>query len=94
MKIIEPVMMGCHIQHSYRSVVGFIAATNMDQINVWGTNVEIYALAHLLQTPIFIYECKWIRYSPQAFEHTFGDSVQKAMYLNNPPNHFEVVQYV
>jgi hypothetical protein len=66
----------------------------MNDNGTWGTDVEIYALAHMLQTCVFLY-CPlqggvWNRYTPDLTTSFQGD-LQKGMYLNHPSGHFEVV---
>ena len=70
----------------------------MDQCGSWGTHIEMYTLAHLLQTSVFIYntqDVNWHRYSPDGVDRTLNDDIQQmSMYINHPPNHFEVVRSI
>ena len=52
----------------------------MDQPHIWGTDVEIVTLAHLLKTCIFIYstdDLNWRRYSPHYVDRTLNDDIQQ-----------------
>ena len=70
----------------------------MDQPHIWGTDIEIFTLAHLLQTCVFIYntdDLNWRRYSPHCVDRTLNDDIQQmSMYINHPPNHFEIVRSI
>ena len=79
----------------------------------WASHVEIYAMAHLLKTTIFVFDDKcrcgitsrrrcqcppvdWVGNSWTVPHSLAGVRVQDlsdspALYLYNPPNHFEVV---
>ena len=70
----------------YQSAMDYITATKMNDNGTWGTDVEIYALAHMLQTCVFLY-CPlqggvWNRYTPDLTTSFQGD-LQKGMYLNH-----------
>ena len=82
----------------YSSITEYIRTKNMDKASVWGTDIEILTLSHLLQTPIHLYlteRAKWGRYSPRNVDTTLNDDVrQMSMYLCHPPAHFEVVRSI
>ena len=68
--------MGHHIPQ-YSSVQDYIQDKGMD---IWGTDVEIVTLAHLLKTCIFIYstdDLNWHRYSPHYVDRTLNDDIQQ-----------------
>lgn len=78
----------------------YIAATRMDQDRAWGSEVEVMALAHLLDTPIYSYDtiCGWNLYIPGMVHGTFNlsqtDTHQMALYLRHALNHYDVVNTV
>ena len=81
------------IGHS--SVFEYIQHTCMDQDGTWGTEIEIFTLAHLLNTCIFVYtteQCNWWRYGPQNVDRSLNvDITNMFMYIRNPGQHFDVV---
>ena len=71
--------------NDYHSLVYKIRA------EIWGTEIEIFTLAHVLQTCVFIYstdDLNWHRYSPCCVDRTLNDDIQ------HPPNHFDVVRSI
>ena len=44
-----------HTRSSHTSVQSYIASSEMDHFGIWGTETEILALAHMLQTDIYSY---------------------------------------
>ena len=88
-------LLGHHIPPQYSSVQDYIQDKGMDQPHIWGTEIEMFTLAHLLQTCVFIYntdDLNWCRYSPHCVDRTLNDDIQQmSMYINHPPNHFEIV---
>ncbi len=80
----------------------YIASTTMEQSTVWGTDVEIFTFAHLLQIDIQSYSqlnTTWQRYSPTLrIEDTInmmpGEDSNMALYIKHIPSHFQVVQSV
>ena len=69
-------------------------------IRVWinltfGAQTEIFTLAHLLQTCVFMMILNWRRYSPHYVDRTLNDDIQlMSMYINHPPNHLEIVRSI
>ena len=54
-----------HIRSSHTSVQSYIASSKMDKSGMWGTETEMLALAHMLQTDIYSYntdDCQWHKY--------------------------------
>ena len=90
-------LLGFHIV-DYSSIQAYIRAKDMDTVGAWGTEIEILALAHLLQTPVLSYSTElagWSRYSPHDVDRTLNDDdTQMSMYLWHPPIHFEVVRSI
>lgn len=80
------------------SVNNYINVTNMEKLGTWGTDVEIFALATLLNTKIVVYyrpatsdTFSWYTYRPM----TPSDKVEEtSIYLRNLGNHFERVNSV
>ena len=86
--------------YGYKSVNDYLNRTNMDKINTWGTDIEMFAFAHLLNTPIYSFVKNlndWHKYPPSQINLTMYDDVtcddvtQKAMYIRFHSEHFEVV---
>ena len=86
--------------YGYKSVNDYLNRTNMDKINTWGTDIEMFAFAHLLNTPIYSFVKNlndWHKYPPSRINLTMYDDVtcddvtQKAMYIRFHSEHFEVV---
>ena len=74
-----------------------------DQINcmahagTWGTDVEMFALSHLLGICVYYYkEGSWNRISPCTIDTMITESnlCEMGIYLNHPHAHFEVVTSV
>lgn len=70
----------------------------MEKLETWGTDVEIFALATLLDTPIAVFyrpptseESSWFYYNPQM---SSDDKRDMCIYLKNRENHFERVKSV
>ena len=86
-------LLGNCIASRYRSVQEYIAH-NMDREFSWGTDVEILALAHLLQTSIISYSVQhrmWQSYAPWDVDRSLPrDYSQMSIYLIHRYNHFEV----
>ena len=85
-----------HLMHPhYLSIQEYIQDTRMNEPTSWGTEIEIWTLAHLLGTCIFTYNTEhesWYRYSPHDVDRTLRDNVtQMALYIRHPPIHFDVV---
>lgn len=76
---------------NYESIQDYIRTGHMDQNMTWGTKVEIFTMAYLLQTPIHMERAKWERHSPHILDKTLDDNhAQMSMYLRHPPAHFDV----
>ena len=86
--------LGHHLT-GYNSVQSYIASTGMDQDGIWGTDIEMLTLAHLLQTPVLSYSHQhghWQRYAPHDVDRQLLNDVhQRSMYLLHTGNHFNVV---
>ena len=44
------------ISNGYTSVEQYVSETGMNRTSVWGTEIEILTLAHLLSTPVLVYD--------------------------------------
>ena len=95
------------------TINSYIERTRMARDRSWASHIEIYAMAHLLKTTIFVFDdqCRcgitsrrrcqcppvqWIDNRWNVALSLAGVRVQDlsdspALYLYNPPNHFEVV---
>ena len=78
----------------------YIATTHMEHAGAWGTQVEIIALAHLLNTPILTHAgtLGWNRYSPSAaygfLNASQPDGHQMAMYIRHSGDHYDIITSV
>ena len=74
----------------------YIERTNMAEDTVWGTQVEIFGMAHLLSTNIFIYtqygnNKKWLLHTGQTVSSRFAVK-NEAIFLDHKQGiHYEVV---
>jgi hypothetical protein len=80
----------------YPNVTAYISGTKMNIDHVWGTDVEIVTLAHMLKICIYSYDnyrSQWARFDPSTIDSALTNSVsQMSMYLFNKNNdHFDVV---
>ena len=100
--ILDPMVRAAHLllfQHniirsSHTSVQSYIASSKMDKSGIWGTETEILALAHMLQTDIYSYstdDCKWHKYGIADVDRNESDVTRISIYIHHPYNHFEVV---
>ena len=93
MQTIAHFLLEHHIMH-HNSIDDYIADNHMDLPGFWGTDIEMLALAHLLQTNIYSYDTSlqtWIIFHPGAVDGSPRDVTQKSMYIVHYPNHFAVV---
>ena len=83
------------ISNCYTSVEQYVSETGMNRTSVWGTEIEILTLAHLLSTPVLVYAAGnnyWVRYSPSMITSGMHDNVdKKSMYIRHSNSHFDVV---
>ena len=81
--------------HNCSSVKEYIKLTKMNKPHVWGTDIELLVVAHLLKTCIHFYmtrEQKWFVYRPSTLDKALAiDSAAQAIYLRHPPFHYDVV---
>ena len=77
---------------------GYIASSKMDIRGIWGTETEMFALAHMLQTDIYSYNTddhKWHKYDITDVDRNESDNVTRiSIYIHHPDNHFEVVRSI
>lgn len=77
----------------------YIADNAVERSGTWATDTEINAASHLLKTSIYIYmedSDVWQHFHPRVIDRALRRSEVSdlSMYINNPHNHFEVVQSV
>ena len=64
---------------------------------MWGSEVEIMTLSHLLATPIYCYDTLygWMQHNPVNILGVYNlsqiDLVQMALYICHATNHYDVV---
>ena len=86
----------CHPRR-YDSVEEYVRQTRMDCDEVWGSNVEMACLAHILRTPVYCYDASqryqiWAAYFPNTVDRSIPRDVHhRSLYIYFANNHFEVV---
>ena len=80
--------------HINNNVATYLADTRMNSDGVWATDVEIFATATLLQTPIYVYsdvnsDLRWYRFKPLISED--DACCNQNIYITNLHQHFERV---
>ena len=85
-----------HIRSSHTSVQSYIASSRMDYFGIWGTEMEMLALAHMLQMYSYSTEdYKWHKYGIADVDRNESDDVTRILlYIDHPHNHFEFVQSI
>ena len=69
----------------------------MDHETVWGTNIEMVCLAHMLNSPIYCYDASqryhiWAAYFPNDVDRSIPRDVrQRSLYIYFANNHFQVI---
>ncbi len=81
----------------YRSIEAYIEATGMNY-NGWGSDVEMYAMAHKLKRNVYTYTLltnSWHCFCPSKVDPTINPPLQKqGLYLYHTGNHYMVVTSV
>ena len=76
----------------------YLAATQMEQDGTWGSEVEVMALTHLLDTFIYWYDTSHGWHLPGNIRGMFNlnqfATHQMAMYVHHYVNHYDVVRSV
>ena len=85
-----------HLHHDNRSIDEYIQISKMDESSTWATQVEMFALTHLLGICLYVYSehfGRWNKYDPCILDSmiTDGNLCNMGIYVNHPTNHFEVV---
>ena len=94
---ISQLLWGAHVSSTSSPGVieQYITETHIDCVGTWGTDVEMFALAHLLDTAILSYVLsrnRWVKFSQCNVDYTLADCDQAmAMYIYHAVSHFEVV---
>ena len=81
---------------SVHSVDQYLRQSRMDRSRTWGTDKEVMALSHLLNTTIYTYTTTsgdWARSSPNQVDPSLHSSIsEQSMYIRNLSlTHFDVV---
>ncbi len=89
-------LLGHLITGNYSSVQEYIHNTNMDREGTRGTEIEMWSLAHLLQTPIVsyvtLYTLTGIGTPYSKVDRTLNDDLtHMCMYIRFDSDHFTVV---
>ena len=77
---------------------GYVTEKNMRKLGVWATEVEIFAVATLLNTDMYVFtqeakdrEPRWLRYAPiQQINSQLAPS-KRAIFISNLHHHFQPV---
>uniref|UniRef100_UPI00358FEAD2 uncharacterized protein n=1 Tax=Myxine glutinosa TaxID=7769 RepID=UPI00358FEAD2 len=82
------------LREGFSSVPQYIQSSQMKYVQTWATELEILAASDLLQTDIFTFSTRWLRYSgsqvhPNDF-HSRGGIYLKHLHQN----HYEIVECV
>jgi len=85
-------------QKGINSVAQYISETKMDRKGTWGTDRELDVAAHLLQTPIMVYDqdvlMDWNRYDSTLLNLPISCALtDPAIYIRLSGRHFEVVLF-
>ncbi len=91
----------CEVEN-VRGIEDYITSTGIERWGVWGSDVELFAFSHLLQTSIYSFSVTnstWQRYSPSlSIEDTMGvvpsEEAAVGLYIRHCPAHFQVIQSV
>ena len=81
------------------NVEEYIQLSGMEKDGTWATDVEVFALSHLLGICLYTFDerySKWSRYSPCNIDNMITESnlCEMGIYLNHPRNHYEVATSV
>ena len=81
------------------NVEEYIQLSGMEADGTWATDVEMFALSHLLGICLYAFDehySKWSRYSPCNIDNmiTENNLCEMGIYLNHPRNHYEVATSV
>lgn len=78
---------------SNHSIANYLRESQMSEEGVWGSEVEIFVAATLLQTPIAVFAAFGDRHLWQVFRPLrYKEPRERCMlYLQNSNNHFEPV---
>ena len=94
LRVIERWMLP-HFSDRGLSATAYIEGTHMDRNGMWGSDVEILTLAHMLNTCVYVYDPiyrSWDRYGPHNVDRTLSyDITDMSMFIRHPPDHFDVV---
>ena len=95
-----------HVQQKYNHKVNMLEyCQSMDVSGVWGTEIEILAVATLLQAPIYTYTStgkpgsyRWVRYSPLSHPNQvvcdYVACIHKLVHLHKSPDyHLELFHF-
>ena len=70
----------------YNSVEEYILQTRMDHETVWGTNIEMACLAHMLNSPVYCYDASqcyhiWAVYFPNDVDRSIPKDVGQNLFI-------------
>ena len=76
-------ILSCYL-NAHETMDEYLARTDMHSSSVWATEVEIFAVSNMLQTPIMVFcksghTCKWLQFLPHPCEDS---SVVYAVHSN------------
>ena len=77
-----------HIRSSHTSVQSYIDDNEMSEFGIWGTETDMLALAHMLQTDIYSYNTedhKWHKYGIADVDRNESEDVTRiSVYMHHP----------
>ncbi|XP_064399479.1 ATP-dependent DNA helicase PIF6-like [Halichondria panicea] len=87
------------IDAGYPDMISYVRATQMDQTRTWGTHLEIFALAHLLERRVFVYSRTagnaWLCHCPSKIDPNIPPPRdKKGLYIYHTGDHYKVVTSV
>ena len=86
-----------HFPTRYESVNDYILKTRMNYDGVWGTNVEMACLAHIVSAPVYCYDASqrfhiWAAYFPTHVDGCITRDIRiKSLYIYFAHDHFNVI---
>ena len=82
------------VNANYNSLSEYIVAQKMDKNKEWGTEVELFAICHLLRTIVYTYSqnnSTWQLHAPSDIDpslHALESSTDMGMYVYHALNHY------
>ena len=83
----------------YQDMESYVKATRMNESQTWGTNTELFALAHMLERRVFVHTRtagnRWLCHCPSKIDPNIAPPRdKKGLYIYHTGNHYKVVTSV